>query len=194
MAFTEALYDTPFYWMSADKAYRDAAMINRGRFTEEFAAERLEQVFGAGRVYRNVDIRESKSTKLGEIDVLVLFADRAIVVQAKSKKLTLAARKGNDLQLKGDFRSAVQDSYDQASACSGHLLSKSLTFTDATGNQVHIPKSIKQIYPVCVVSDHYPALSFQARQFLQYGVTEVVQPPLSGPSEILVEHGYGRLM
>jgi hypothetical protein len=178
VALTEALYDTPFYWMYADKSYKDAAMINRGRFTEEFAAERLEHVFGVGQVYRNVTIRESKSTLLGEIDVLVLFADRAIVLQAKSKKLTLAARKGNDYQLKSDFRYAVQDAYDQACLCCRHLLSTTLIFTDATGNLVRIPKSIKQIYPVCVISEHYPALSFQASQFLQYEVTEVITAPL----------------
>jgi hypothetical protein len=178
VSLTEALYETPFYWMSDCKAYKESAMINRGRFTEEFAAERLEQVFGADRVYRNVDIWESKAKKLGEIDVLVLFADRAIVVQAKSKKLTLAARKGNDLQLRGDFKRAVQDAYDQAYMCSRHLLSNSLIFTDASGKPVHIPKPLKQVHPVCVVSDHYPALSFQARQFLKYDVTDVITAPL----------------
>ena len=30
----EALYDSPFYWMAADKTYLDAAFANRGAFTE----------------------------------------------------------------------------------------------------------------------------------------------------------------
>ena len=89
MSLTEALYDTPFYWMNEDKVYRDEALTNRGKFTEEFAAERLERVFGGARVYKNVDIWVTKNKKFGEIDALVLFADRAIVVQAKSKKLQL---------------------------------------------------------------------------------------------------------
>jgi hypothetical protein len=46
--------------------------------------------------------------------VLVLFGNRAIVLQAKAKKLTLEARKGNDNQLKDDFKKSVQESYDQA--------------------------------------------------------------------------------
>jgi hypothetical protein len=53
-------------------------------------------VFDDERVYGNVDIRETKATKTGEIDVLVVWGDRAIVVQAKSKRLMLEARKGND--------------------------------------------------------------------------------------------------
>lgn len=101
VSLTEALYETPFYWMGADKAYEQTAMAHRGLFTEEFTADRLEHVFGAANVFRNVDLWKTaaKKEKLGEIDVLVVFGDRAIVVQAKSKRLTLLARKGND-QLK----------------------------------------------------------------------------------------------
>ena len=139
-------------------------MNHRGLFREEFTAERLERVFGATKVFRNVDIWDTKArkNKLGEIDTLVLIADHAIVVQAKSKKLTLAARKGNDLQLQTDFKGAVQDACDQAFACSQHLLTGTAVFADAAGKEISIANPIKRIHPVCVVSDHYPALSFQA--------------------------------
>ena len=178
VALTEALYDTPFYWMVADKNYSQTAMANRGKFTEEFAAERLERVFGVAKVFRNVDIWESKGKKSGEIDTLVLFANRAIVVQAKSKKLTLDARKGNDLQLKSDFKGAVQDACDQALECSEKLAVRSLEFKDSTGKEIKIPESIKKIHPVCLVSEHYPALSFQARQFLKYKKSDLIETPL----------------
>jgi hypothetical protein len=176
---TEALYETPFYWIAADKAYETTAMENRGLFVEEFTADRLSKVFGKANVFRNVDIWKTKSRKrkIGEIDALVLFGDRAIVVQAKSKKLTLAARKGNDLQMQADFKGAVQDACDQAILCSTNLVSNSAIFTDTHGNEITIP-ALKQVYPVCVVSDHYPALSFQARQFLAYAATDVINVPL----------------
>lgn len=178
VSLAEALYDTPFYWMIADEKYQQTAMSNRGMFTEVFGARRLSHVFGPERVFRNVDIWKSKGKKLGEIDVLVLFADRVVVVQAKSKKLTLSARKGNDFQLKADFKGAVQDACDQAYACSENILLDGLTFTDSSGKKIPIPKTIKQVFPVCLVSDHYPALAFQARQFLKYTSTEVIRPPL----------------
>src|SRR5262249_8351408 len=69
----EALYESPFFWLVADKKYEPTALTNRGLFTEAFAFERLEKVFGTTHVYRNVDIWKSKGEKLGEIDVLVLF-------------------------------------------------------------------------------------------------------------------------
>lgn len=176
-SLVEALYETPFFWFNEDKAYQPTAMRHRGEFTEEFSAERLKVVFGDARVFPNVDIYDKSKNKVGEIDVLVIFANRAIVLQAKSKKLTIASRKGNDNSLKDDFKKAVQDSYDQAFSCANFLLDPSFKLADKDGNEIAINRDLKEIYPVCVVSDHYPALSFQAHQFLKFRETENVKPP-----------------
>jgi hypothetical protein len=177
-ALAEALYDTPFYWMLEDKAYGPTLAKNRCDFTESFTSERLGLVFGSERVYANVDIWETKSKKAGEIDVLVVWGNRAIVVQAKSKRLTLEARKGNDQALRDDFKKSVQDAYDQAIKCSQCLGEKRFTLTDVSGREVVLPYELKEIYVFCVVSDHYPALSFQARQFLSTATVPRIQPPL----------------
>lgn len=176
-SLVEALYEAPFYWMSADKAYVSTAMQNRGVFTEQFAVERLRQVFGSENVLANIDIYESKDTKLAEIDVLVLFGNRALVLQAKSKRLTLEARRGNDLQIKDDFKKSIQDSSDQAYRCAKLIEEGKCTFKDAAGNAVTLPKRLKRIYVICLISDHYPALSFQARQFLKFAATDTISPP-----------------
>jgi hypothetical protein len=63
-SLVEALYETPFYWMCDDPVYINTAMRHRGLFTEEFATERLELVFGRGNVYSNVDIFEKKARRL----------------------------------------------------------------------------------------------------------------------------------
>lgn len=180
VSLAEALYETPFYWMNGDKAYAATAMANRGIFTEEFSAARLERVFGGDKVFRNVDIWETsaRKKKFGEIDTLVLIGDRAIVVQAKSKKLTLAARKGNDLQLQVDFKAAVQDACDQAVACSQHLLAGTSFLIDSSGKEIKFPWKLRKIHPICVVSDHYPALSFQTRQFLTFKPIDHIEQPL----------------
>ncbi|MBG0811144.1 SEC-C domain-containing protein [Methylosinus sp. H3A] len=180
VSLTEALYETPFYWMNGDKAYAAAAMTNRGVFTEEFCAARLERVFGPNRTFRNVDIWENsaRKKKLGEIDALVLIGDRAVVVQAKSKKLTLAARKGNDLQLQSDFKAAVQDACDQAITCSKYLLTGASVLADSSGKEINPTYTLKTAHPVCVVSDHYPALTFQAQQLLTFNPTDKIKQPL----------------
>lgn len=166
-ALAEAIYDSPFYWMLQDKEYLPALDKHRGEFTENFVTERLAQVFGADRVLANVDIWQGKGNKYGEIDVLVLWADRAIIVQAKSKRLTLEARKGNDQVIHDDFQKSVQDAYDQALACAQCLGDPRYRFARPDGAEVVLPDEITEIFVFCVVSDHYPALSFQTRQFLK---------------------------
>lgn len=176
-SLAQALYESPFYWMVADKAYAAEAMHHRGAFTEEFSKERLERVFGKAAVYRNVDIYASKSKRAGEIDVLVIFGDRAIVLQAKSKGLTLEARKGNDQRIRDDFKKSVQESYDQGYGCSRLLAARKGRFVDGEGRKVALPISLKEIYVICVVSEHYPALSFQVHHFLKHDTTAVIRAP-----------------
>lgn len=176
-SLAEALYDAPFYWMAQDKAYLPTLARNRGRFTEDFVADRLRLVFGADRVFPNIDLYRGKD-KIGEIDVLVLWGNRAVVIQAKSKRLTLEARKGNDQVIRADFQRSVQDAYDQAVLCARHLEDGNYRLHALDGRDVSLPHALEEIYVVCVVSDHYPALSFQARQFLKTVAVRRVQPPL----------------
>lgn len=161
----EAIYESPFYWMLADKAYQPTQLQHRGAFTEDFLAERLKRVFGAANVLTNINVLQGKKV-VAEIDVLVLWADRAIIVQAKSKRLTIEARKGNDQVIRKDFQQSVQDAYDQGLFCGECIGDTRYRFVQADGTEVTIP-AISEIFMFCVVSDHYPALSFQTRQFLK---------------------------
>ncbi len=175
-SLAEALYETPFFWLIEDKSYKDTALKNRGAFTESFCKECLTRVFGESRVFTNVNIY-NKKTRIGEIDVLVIFANRAIVVQAKSKKLTIEARKGNDNSLKDDFKKAVQDAYNQAFQSATFLNDQDYILVDSDGNELNIPRVYKEIYPFCVVSEHYPSLNFQVRQFLKFQTTDFIMHP-----------------
>lgn len=174
----ESLYESPFFWMMADSNYRSTATTNRGNFTETFTSDRLRAVFGDARVLRNIDIYRGKN-RYAEADALVLFGNHAIVVQAKSKRLTLEARKGNDRALRDDFKKAVENAYDQALLCAEALQNpKAFLFRNPSGEEVNFPNSIDAVFPICVLADHYPALSFQSRQFLQVRATGSVRPPL----------------
>lgn len=174
----EAFYEAPFYWMCDDQSYASEAFRHRGNFAESFSAERLSRVFGPHRVFRNVEIERKKGELLGEIDVLVVFGDRAIVLQAKSKRLTLEARKGNDGALHEDFRKAIQDAVDQSLLC-GELLSDSTVRLNSKDGRT-IPRDVipRTIFPVTIVADHYPALAFQARHLLKAKSTQRILPPL----------------
>ena len=175
---SEAFYETPFYWMCADNSYAPTALRHRGDFTEVFAAERLSHVFGSSRVFQNVELTKSKGETLGEIDVLVVFGNCAIVIQAKSKKLTLEARKGNDRLLQEDFEKAVQDAVDQSFICAELLVDPSVTLRSKDGRTVPAVEPPQTIFPLTFVADHYPALAFQARHLLKSKSTDRIVPPL----------------
>ena len=98
-------------------------------------------------------------------------------MQAKAKKLTIAARKGNDNQLKADFAAAIQDSYDQGWTCANELLAGGCRLVDDNKEEVEIPLNIKEVFLFSLVSEHYPALAFQASQSLKFQTTNVIQPP-----------------
>lgn len=166
-SLAEALYESPFFWMMSDRSYMARAAQHRGEFTERFCRERLELVFGSLNVYSGVNIFESKSTIVGEIDVLVIFGNRAIVLQAKSKTLTIEARKGNEGQIQDDFKKSVKDAYNQGLDCARLLTNRAMKFFDSEAKEIDIPETIKEIHIFCVVSDNYPALSFQVDQFLE---------------------------
>lgn len=173
----EALYESPTYWMLGDKAYwSGTAEKNRGDFTEQFARTCLAGVFGRAAVHANVEIPGARKARRGEIDVLVVFGDHAIVVQAKSKRLTLDARRGSDGHIRRDFQSAIQDACDQARDCAIAILEGDALRT-ADGKPLHLPP-IRQVYPVCLVADHYPALAAQVRRFLSWAPADGVAPPM----------------
>ena len=175
-SFYEALYESPFYWMLQDPLYKDTAFKHRGEFTEDFAAQRLARVFGKEHTHTNVIIEENTALTAGEIDSLVLFGNRAIVVQAKSKRLTLEARKGNDGAIQKDFTASIAESSQQALDCAQHLLHRDKRFVAKDGRSIDIPK-LKKVYLLCLVSDHYPALSFQVGEFL----TQVISSEIPAP-------------
>lgn len=179
-AFVESLYESPCYWMSSDRGYVATAMVNRGKFTEQFAIQALMRVFGPSKVLGNVEIyRKGGKEKLGEIDALVVFGDRLLLLQAKSKRLTLEARRGNDRQLNRDFKEAVQDSYGQALACAQLLLRGDCELKTPEGDVVEVPMSneVGRVYLLCLVSDHFPALSLQTKTFLKRAHHDRISDP-----------------
>jgi hypothetical protein len=178
-SLVEALYEGPFYWMGADKAYASTAFSHRGDFTEIVARDFMRRVFGQARVHTNVLLPTSKGATRGEIDVLVVFGDQAIVIQAKAKRLTLEARKGNDQVLKDDFKNAIQHACDQAMDCSIALLEPGCRLVGADDAEIILNTKIARVFPICLVADHYPALNFQARQFLKFETAAGVASPLT---------------
>lgn len=173
---TQALYENPFFWFKDDKDYSETALKHRGEYTESLSEEFLTRVFGKDRVWKNVTILNNKGETIGEIDVLVVFGKRALVIQAKSKRLTVEARKGNDNILRDDFKKAIQSSYEQGFNCAELLIEGTYLLACPNRNAPQISPGT-EFFILCIISDHYPALSFQSRFFLQLASHPQIRPP-----------------
>jgi hypothetical protein len=166
---SQSIYESPLYWMGADEKYRDTAFKHRGDATEKFAQEILEPVFGKNNVYKNVKVYKNKNRKelLTDIDVLAIAGNKAVIVQAKSKKLTELSKRGDDEKLKEDFKEGVQKAYDQGIICRKAITDKNNVLVANDGTELKLGEFIDDAYIVCLMTDHYPAITHQVEVFLK---------------------------
>lgn len=163
----ESLYESPSYWMMGDESYTDTAAGHRGDFLEKTAAHIFRTVFGPENVYENVTIGKSKRTTDGEVDVLVAYGEFVLVVQAKSKRVTMNARAGDTEALRQDFDGAIQAPYRQALKCA-ELIRDGAECITKDGKVLSFP-SLPRLFPVVVLSDPFPGSTFLSRALLERG-------------------------
>jgi hypothetical protein len=161
----EAIYEGPFYWMITDKAYADTAAKHRAAFLEETSAYILRSVFGSENVYENVVIKQGRKDIAGEIDVLVVYGEFVLVVQAKSKRVTLKARAGDTDALRSDFEGAIQAPYRQALECMELIRSGAECVTRE--GKVLTFSSLPRMFPMVILSDPFPAAPFLSKAMLE---------------------------
>lgn len=158
-------YDSPYGALFHSDGYSDIAKTHRGDFTESFVYERFVSVFGEKNVYRNVNFWRGHN-KSSEIDVLAVVADRAIIVQCKSKVMTQQAQQGDVSKAEEDFMKAVGGAYQQNVRCAHDLLDPGIDAKDADGRPLRMPRDFSRMYPLSVVSDPYPSLDAQTHEYL----------------------------
>lgn len=151
----ESIYESPFYWMMGDQSYVNKAAEHRGAFLERTATKLLSTVFGTENVHRNVMIRRNKQEIAGEADVLVTYGEFVIVVQAKSKRVTLKARSGDEAALLKDFEGAIQAPYRQAYEFAELIRSGAECLT-TDGKTLTFSPTVRA-FPAVILSDEFPA-------------------------------------
>ncbi|WP_230383814.1 YecA family protein [Pedobacter endophyticus] len=155
----EAMYESPYYWMFADKAYCAKAAKNRGNAAEDLVSDYISGFFGAGNVQRNVNIKIKKSTTLTDVDILAYSEDTAFIFQVKSKKLTQKSKKGDLEQITADFEKAVRIAKDQADLCIIALQNPEDYNFELPGGETYSPRKVSKFETVIVLLDQFPAMS-----------------------------------
>lgn len=190
----ESLYESPFYWMGLDKAYLNTLAAHRGAFLEQTTAQILRSVFGADHVFENVILYHGSKDRAGEIDVLVVYGEFVLIVQAKSKRVTMKARAGDLDALNADFKGAIQDPYEQALSC-GNLIQSGARCISPDGKDVDLPH-LPRTFPVVILSDPFPSSTLLSHSLLKrspggapviwdIGVLDCVARMLPAPIDLL---------
>ena len=163
---TQSIYESPFYWMMGDPAYKEVGLENRGSATEYIALEQLIRVFGTEQVFKGVQVKRN-GQDVTDIDVLAFAGNKVLVVQAKSKKLTEMSKRGDEESLRRDFKQAVQEAYEQGLLSRKAVLERDTSLYDNCGREIQLPEAIDDAYIICLTGDDYPALTIQVDTFLQ---------------------------
>lgn len=166
-SLAQSVYESPFYWMSADEHYKDTAFKHRGEATEKIAHEKLEGIFGKENVYKNVKVYRNKKELVTDVDVLAIAGNKAVIIQAKSKKLTELSKKGNEAKLRVDFKDAIQKAYNQGLVCRAAVIDKANTLVTNNGNELRLSEFVDDAYIICLTTDHYPAATHQTDVYLE---------------------------
>ena len=161
----ESIYESPFFWMMADPAYADTHAEHRGAFLEDTSASILRSVFGAENVHQNIEITRNGRDLASEIDVVVAYGEFVLVVQAKSKRITLKARAGDAAALVADFKGAIQDPYRQALKCI-ELIKSGAKCIAGDGKELRF-HPLPRFFPMVVLSDSFPASTMLSHVMLE---------------------------
>ena len=161
----ETIYESPFYWLMDDRHYRDTAAEHRGTFLEKTAARLFCSVFGAEHVFENVTIHRNRRKIAGEADILVVYGEFVIVVQAKSKRITLKARAGDLDALKADFEGAIQAPYYQAYEFA-ELIQAGAECQAKDGKVLTFHGTVR-IFPAVILSDGFPSATLLSWRMLE---------------------------
>lgn len=162
----EAIYESPYYWMVADKEYANKSASNRGEAGEEIALHFLSQVFKKS-IYRRVKVSSQKGRDKTDVDVLCLLGSKALCVQVKSQKLTQLSKKGDEAAIKKDFKRAVQEAFDQGEVARKAILDRSAKFFDEKGSEIVLSEDIDEVYVLVLTTDNYPSLTHQSNILLE---------------------------
>lgn len=161
-----SLYESPFYWMLDDDEYKATSFKNRGQATEDITFNLLKPIFGS-QTYQGVRVQRKKSETASDIDILAVYKNKAIVVQAKSKRLTTKSTEGDTEQIKQDFDKSIQKAYDQGIVCRKEILESTSTFYNSEGKEILFKESINEVFIICILLDAYPALTTQLNIYLE---------------------------
>lgn len=147
-----------------DPAYFDRKYVKgREQFVTAKTLECLSRSLPGAQSYQNLYYGNDSANR-AETDGLLIYDDIAIIVEAKGKLLSFAARRGYSKRVERDFRELIDKAFSQAVRTATFLRSKGTAeFTDHKGNPVVTidGRSFRKIYFVNPLFDGMDPLAIE---------------------------------
>ncbi|MGA7794548.1 MAG: hypothetical protein WCA19_16050 [Candidatus Acidiferrales bacterium] len=193
-----SLFNTFYYDLLNDAAYRPTFEKARGNYLESKTAECLRRVFPENMTLLNPLYPNGEEM----CDVLVLHDHKLLLFQCKSKMLTRSARIGADFDvLRDDIRKAIADAFKQGIRARNYLQEKQ-TAEFTAGNRAFTldMAQVNGLYLVGITSMPFQTLAsrfantnsalglFSANEYpwsLSLGDLDIVTQVLSSPAQFL---------
>jgi len=103
----------------------------KGEYLEDKSLEFFQKILPNCEVYKNLEYdiydEEQKSYKTVEVDGLIIFDNHIFIIEAKSSKFSLGAKKGNTDKIKKDTKKIIDEAYQQAIRARNYILSEDTT-------------------------------------------------------------------
>jgi len=152
----KAMYQEPIFWMWSDPKYSELAKKHRWDGSEEMTYEILKDVFGIEKTFKNINVMVGKRRET-DADVLCFVGDKAIIVQVKSKTLTVTSRQWDEKSIESDYDKAIQGALIQGHKVRDALLQEGFSFENADWSKFIPPCKIDEAFVLCVTSDNFPS-------------------------------------
>lgn len=111
----------------------------KSSYVEKKAYEFFARIFPEKNMYRNLKYKFDGENHEYEVDLLILFDNKLLIVESKSKNLTKKAIKGNIQRLKTDLKKIVEDAYEQGKRAVEYIKSsEEAVFTCKSGKKLQI--------------------------------------------------------
>lgn len=162
---SEALYDSPFYWMIDDKKYINKAQKNRGDIAEEIVGKILSSKINSKYIHSEVEVKKVKGKTITDIDICVVQDKKMLIFQVKSKRLSQLSKNGDISTFEKDFEKAVTNAHRQAVLPYDLILNNKCYFQYKGSNKKLELNKVNEIYSACIVLDSYPAITAHTRLF-----------------------------
>lgn len=162
---SEAIYDSPFYWMIDNTEYRSKAQKNRGDIAEHIVNEILSRKIKPEFIFSEVEVKRVRTKTLTDLDICIVKDNKMLIFQVKSKRLSQLSKKGNIDSFQKDFKLAVQDAHKQATSPYDLILNNECYFQLKENSEKIEFGKIDEIYSACVVLDSYPSITSHTRLF-----------------------------